>query len=59
MVKFLKSFSLIDTPPAFGEKNLSMAIYITSNYSMEIIRNILNHSMATYITSNHSMEIYP
>jgi hypothetical protein len=27
MVKILKSFSLIDTPHAFGEKNLSMAVF--------------------------------
>jgi hypothetical protein len=42
IVKFLKSFSLIDTPHAFGEKNLSMAVF-QSHHSMAVSQS--HHSM--------------
>jgi hypothetical protein len=42
IVKILESFSLIDTPHAFGEKNHSMAVF-QSHHSMGVFQR--HHSM--------------
>jgi hypothetical protein len=51
IVKILKSFSLIDTPHAFGEKNHSMAVF-QSHHSMDVFKG--NHSMDVF-KGDHSM----
>jgi hypothetical protein len=53
IVKILESFSLIDTPHAFGEKNLSMAVF-QSHHSMGVFQR--HHSMEGF-QCHYSMTI--
>jgi hypothetical protein len=45
IVNILKGFSLIDTPHAFGEKNLSMAVF-QEHHSMDFFNGY--YSMALF-----------